>query len=197
MSHRAAASSKPVILVAPSWGKNNLIEQFGNNIITNLLASNYRVILRPHPESWKFIAPLLNQLAKTFSSSPDFFLEKSVATNHSLLQADVLICDLSGVALEYALGTFRPVLFIDIPPKIKNSAFRDLGIEPLELKIRSKIGRIISPQNIHLISREVSDLLNNQFSYRDKLIQLRRQVVYNLGSSSAIAAEYLLTLLRS
>ncbi len=57
-----------------------------------------------------------------------------MTTDDSLLRADVLICDISGIALEYVFGTERPVLFLDVPLKIHNPRFKELEKENSCLK---------------------------------------------------------------
>ena len=68
-----------------------------------------------------------------------------MATDDSLLKADVLISDCSGVTLEYACGTERPVIFLEVPYKIKNERYEELGMEPLELSLMTKIGQKVPP----------------------------------------------------
>jgi len=118
----------------------------------------------------------------------------SVATDDSLLQADVLICDCSGVALEYALGTERPVLFLDVPIKIRNQRFRELNIEPLELSLRTKIGKVISPEKLETIHQEVSSLIQNGVSYKENMSELRDRYIYTFLHSCETGAQYIISL---
>ena len=56
--------------------------------------------------------------------------------------ADLMISDWSGAALEYAFGIERPVLFLDVARKINNPRYVDLGIEPIEARMREQIGAV-------------------------------------------------------
>lgn len=122
-------------------------------------------------------------------------MEKSVAGDDSLLKADVLISDCSGIFFEYAFGTERPVLFIDVPPKVKNPRFREVGMEPLELVLRPKVGVIVSPDNIHSIPKVLEELIARKDSFRKNIIELRNKHVFAFGESSKIGAQYILNLL--
>ena len=82
----------------------------GSILVPKLIKQGYRVIVRPHPETLRRDPALVATLASEFGDQPRFEMEKSVATDDSLLAADLLLCDLSGVALEYAFGTERPRL---------------------------------------------------------------------------------------
>lgn len=183
------------VLIAPSWGEQNLIERHGEPLVAGLLAAGFRVIVRPHPETWRRRSQLLENMAEKFSQNSRFTLERSVAGDASLLAADVLICDLSGVALEYALGTERPVLFIDIPPKVKNPAWQQLGLEPIELALRSQLGVVVSPQDIGRVYLEVRRLIASRGAWAERLGKLRNEAAYNFGRSSEAGAQHVLRLL--
>jgi YidC/Oxa1 family membrane protein insertase len=115
----------------------------------------------------------------------------SVASDSSLLMADVLISDYSGVALEYAFGTERPVLYLDVPIKISNQRYTELGIEPLELSLRSEIGVVLSPEEVESVPQVISDLIVNRVAYRKRITELRKACVYAFGHSSEIGAGYI------
>lgn len=183
---------KPIVLVAPSWGPNNVLESCGEQLVQILLDSGYRVIIRPHPETVRRSPDLMEKLICHFGDHPDFTLEKSIVTDDSLLKADILICDCSGVALEYAFGTERPVLFLDVPYKIQNDKYQELNIEPLELSSREKIGIIVSPEEIDSVPEVISRLQAERSKYIKQIIKLRSEFVFEFGRSSAIGAKHVL-----
>ena len=188
---KPSLSTKGTILVAPSWGAQNVLESCGEQLIELLLGEGYEVIVRPHPETVKRFPNLLKRFVSRFGEIPTFTLERSVATNDSLLRADVLICDCSGIALEYAFGTERPVLFLDTPIKIQNAKYKELNIEPLELSLRSKIGVIVSPERLDTVPAVINELMSNYGLYKKRLAMLREQNVYNFGHSADIGAKYI------
>lgn len=181
---------REIILIAPSWGVANVLESCGEELVGLLLREGYQVIVRPHPETVKRSPGLIAQLTAKFGKSPNFTLEKSIASHDSLLRADVLICDCSGVALEYALGTERPVLFLDVPVKINNEKYRDLNIEPLELATRTKIGVIVKPEELATVPTVISQLTSAAPQYRNAMAKLREQHVFHFGKSAEIGANY-------
>lgn len=187
-------SSKGTILIAPSWGEDNILESCGGYLIELLLNASYGVIVRSHPETTKRFPDLLVSLISKFGHDSNFSLETSTVTHNSLLKADVMICDCSGVALEYAFGTERPVLFIDTPVKIKNQRYKELGIRPLELSLRSKIGVLISPKKIDTVPQVISELIANKVDYKKHIVELRKKNVYAFGHSSDIGASYIANL---
>jgi len=188
---KPSPDNKKTILVAPSHGTANVLESCGISLINILLEANYKVIVRPHPETIRHSLGIIALLTSKFDDNPDFILEMSVATDDSLLKADALICDYSGVALEYAFGTERPVLFLDVPKKVKNDKYEEIEIKPIELSIRPKIGTIIAPERLDEVPSVISSLITDRELYRKRLTSLRKQNVYNFGQSSEIGAEFI------
>ena len=193
--HSSSNNEQPNILIAPSWGKHGLLETKGMELVEILLNAGYYVVVRPHPETTKRSPKVINSIQKRFSNHPNFFLEGTIASLKSLLQSDLMISDWSGVALEYAFGLEKPVLYVDIPKKINNHDYNDLEIIPLEEKIRSQIGAIISPLELSNLSSEIENLCLNIDQNRKKIQTIKEETVFNLGKSEKYGAMYLLEFL--
>lgn len=144
-SKKVIDSDEPnkIILLAPSWGLSGLIET-GNAepIIEKLLESDYRLILRPHPQTVKNFNKLLNKLCYKFNVNSNFSIDLDPESMHSLIKSDILITDWSGISMEYAFGLYKPTIFLDINKKINNEDFNTISLDPIEVSIRNKIGVI-------------------------------------------------------
>ncbi len=184
------------VLIAPSWGKGNVLESFGDELVAMLLDKNLNVIVRPHPETVKRTPELLNAIEEKYGNNSALTIERSVVTDDSLLKSDVLICDCSGIALEYAFGTERPVLFLDVPRKIRNENYRELGLDPIELSLRSELGIIVSPEDVATVPDKIEILLSEKKEYIEQISLLRKKYVYGFGRSSQIGAEHILDLIK-
>jgi YidC/Oxa1 family membrane protein insertase len=180
------------ILIAPGWHVSNIIEVCPRELIATLLKSDYDVILRPHPMTIAKKPEQLISLESEFAAHQGFQLDIESATETTLHEADILISDWSGVALEYAFGTERPVLFIDLPRKVNNPEYEKIDIVPLEVSLREEIGQVISIEEIPNASLIVSDFLTNRKLYKEKIINARERNVYNFGNSSEIGANYIM-----
>jgi len=194
-SRGRVSAGAPTVLIAPSWGPENVIESCGERLTAVLLEAGFRVIVRPHPETVKRHPGLIDALESKFRHRRAFTMERSVARDDSLILADVLICDCSGVALEYALGTERPVLFLDVPYKVQNQDYGSLGIVPLELKTRPGIGILLSPDQIAHVPEEVRRLIAARSEYRSRLVKMREELVSCFGRSAAVAADHVMNVL--
>jgi YidC/Oxa1 family membrane protein insertase len=193
---KGISPGKTTILVAPSWGKDNVIESCGKKLVEVLLESGYEVIVRPHPETLHRSPQVVKALDSEFKEYPGFFLERSVATDDSLLKADILISDCSGVALEYAFGTERPVIFLEVPYKIQNDKYLEIGIEPLELSLMSKIGVKASPENLDAVPGLIESLIKKKTKFKEELIKQRQENVFAFNRSSIVSARHVMDMVR-
>ena len=184
------ANDPPKILIAPSWGENALIENVGEKVVLNLLETGFHVTLRPHPRTVKLTKSKLDAIVRQHRRNPNFVYEVDIASQKSLHQSDLMISDWSGAALDYAFGLRKPVLFIDVPRKVNNQEYESINIEPFEVGIREKIGRIQSLQELDDLSRSVYDLLSKE-TYIDHKSLIEKNV-FNSGNSSRVGAEYLM-----
>jgi YidC/Oxa1 family membrane protein insertase len=188
---------RETVLIAPSWGDENILKTVGIRLIA-LLKNKYDVIVRPHPEILKRTPDVINNLEVRFRGDINVKFEKSVLTDDSIIFADYLICDCSGIAIEYAFGTERPVIFIDVPVKIKNERFSELEIEPIELELRNQIGVILAPENIESEILQVMKKLKIQNKiYSKRIILLRNHLIYNFNESSSVSAKKIVELMNT
>jgi YidC/Oxa1 family membrane protein insertase len=183
---------KPLILIAPSWQKSNIIEACGHQLLEVLLRHNFKIVLRPHPMTIYKKPELLLSIQEKFGDRENFHLDTETVSEKYLHEADVMICDWSGVAMEFAFGVEKPVLFIDLPPKIHNPNYQLIDIEPLESAIRQQIGRVISIDEIKLAGIIVEDFLTQSEKYRAHIIRARGENIYHFGKSAEIGAKHIL-----
>jgi len=190
-SQVANSNAKDLIIIAPSYGDNNLIERCGIKLIDVLLKSDFRVMLRPHLRTLRDSIELIDSIEKKFEKNPNFALETGVIKFDSLNNSLCMISDWSGISLEYAFTFERPVIFIDVPKKVLNPNWSDIALEPIETSIRDKIGHIVSPNNLEEILDLVRILDKNTQNISERIKEIREKTVYNIGESAKIGAEYI------
>lgn len=173
----------PVILVAPTWGATSIFNVCGHELVDKLLHSGFEVIMRPHYQSTKLTPHVITSLRDRFKSRPGFYFVDRMGETESILRSDLLISDWSAMALEYALGMEKPVLFVDVPRRIRNPDWQELEIEPIESAIRDKIGAIISPEHIQQVDEKIYDLLARRDEFARRARELRSEAVFRVGQS--------------
>ena len=190
-------NEKKVILLAPTWGEQSIINLMGMEICSIIINQGYSLIFRPHHETIKRSPQLIDEIEKKYSHLETFRLVREMGDSESLLQSDLLICDWSGTAIEYAFGLEKPVIFIDIPPRVRNPNWREIQSEPLEMSIREKVGRVICPSKLDELPSSISQLLNEDQISSSLIKSLREEFIYNLSDSEIIGREEIKKLLKT
>ena len=190
-------NEKKVILLAPTWGEQSIINLMGMEICSIILNQGYSLILRPHHETIKRSPQLIDEIENKYSHLETFRLVREMGDSESLLQSDLLICDWSGTAIEYAFGLEKPIIFIDIPPRVRNPNWREIQSEPLEMSIREKVGRVICPSKLDELPSSISQLLNEDQLSSSLIKSLREEFIYNLSRSEITGREEIKRLLKT
>ena len=182
----------PVILIAPSWQEDNIMDSCIDGLLTALLPMQYRVIVRPHPQYVRHYPEKLQTLQAKYASSPNFTLQTDFSSNETVFNADVLVTDWSGTAYEYSFTTLKPCLFINTPMKVMNPDYRDIDVTPFDISIRNQIGIALEPGQIEQIAPAVHRLLHEQAFSPDSIAALRSQSLFNIGKAASVGADYLI-----
>jgi len=194
---RKNISKNKVVLIAPSWGSNGLIETKGQEIVRVLLDSGFDVILRPHPMTVKKSNKIIQKIEEEFKDNSNFKLEIDIRNTESFFLCDCMISDWSGVAIEYAFAFEKPVLYVDTPQKINNPECYQIDLAPLEKKIRSQIGEVLSLSQLSLLPSKINQFLVSQNKFKEKIEKIREETIFNIGNSAKQGAKYLLELKKS
>ena len=179
---------KNLILIAPTYGENNLLQMCGKELIEILLKADFTVMLRPHYRIFKDSKKLINSIIENFGNNPNFIFEKGVIPSDKFHNSKCMISDWSGISLEYAFTFERPIVFIDAPKKILNPDSGSISMEPIEISIREKIGHVVSTNNLEKIP-EIIKNLDNDSLMSEQIRKIRSEIVYNIGNSAKIGAE--------
>lgn len=179
------------ILLAPSWGPEGLMETRAEELVHILLDVGHLVRVRPHPRTRQLSGQVLDRLASKFIGHSGFDMNEDVTNFDALLQSHVMISDWSGVAMDFALGLGRPVLFIDVPRKINNPEYSRLKAVPLEVLYREEIGAVLSPDRLDDLPAALAYLLERAPLIKARSAELRKDFVYNLGTSARRGARIL------
>lgn len=180
--------NEKLIIISPSYGKDNLLNVCGIELIEILLKMNFKVLLRPHFLILKNSNQLIKQIQLQFGNNPNFIFEKGIIPSNKFHNSICMISDWSGISLEYAFTFERPVIFIDVPKKILNQNSEDISLEPIEISIRKKIGFVISPNNLEVIPEIIEDIFNKN-PLKEQIKKIRSETVYNIGKSAIIGAD--------
>lgn len=150
LAQRAAVRQKrsakrPLVLLAPSWGGDNLLDRCGVALARSLAVAGFDVVVRPHPLFFLDKAPVLDEFQALQSRMPSIQLESPFAGDDAIFDADVLIGDYSGIGFEFAALRRRPVVSVDVGLKVANPAWQTLSLSPVEIACRPQLGPTVPP----------------------------------------------------
>ena len=188
-------NNKKNILIAPSWGKQNLLESIGIELVKILLDAGYYVTVRPHPMTIKKSPKIIKQILEKFEENPDFLLDTKTSSFEQLFSSYALITDWSGIGDEYAFVCERPVIYVDVPKKAYNKEYEKIGLVPFEISIRDKIGEIITVQNIETIPERIEFLYGPSNNFENKIQKIRNDSIFNIGESGKVTANEIIRII--
>lgn len=184
-------NGKKIVLIAPSWQKDNIMDLCLEEILDRLKGGNYKIIVRPHPQYVRHFESRIDMLINKYAQE-GIEVQKDFSSNKTVYTADVLVTDWSSIAFEYSFSTLKPVLFINTPMKILNPDYKELDTVPIDLVLRDKVGISLDTDKLDEVRESVDTLLyDNQFA-RSAMSELRDKYIYNIGSSGIVGAEYII-----
>lgn len=185
----APMEDRKTILVAPSWGEKGLLSVYGGGFLKGLLQAGYRVILRPHPQSWKHEPDLLASLQEDLAGFPAFSIDREVDGTGSLQVADLMVSDTSAVRLDFLFLYERPVVTLEMPYQ-DFSAFEYADLqESWKEKELAKLGAFVPRERVGELPEIVRSLIESE---QPAAIRAFREAhVYHFGCAGAVAAEAL------
>jgi len=127
-------------LVSPSWGASAILNRYGEKLLDPLSASGWRVIIRPHPQSKKSEAQMLERLQARYKESKNVEWDFERENIYSLNKADIMISDFSGIIFDYMFLRDRPVLYVSQNFDLRPYDADDLDHELWQIKTVKEAG---------------------------------------------------------
>ncbi len=192
-------SSRPSVLIAPSWQDDNILDTCIDELLEELLGHECNIIVRPHPEyvkryksRWDAICVRQKQAHKESFTKGELIFEEDFSSNETVFNADLLITDWSSIFCEYSFSTLRPCIFIDTPMKVRNPDWEELKMPPVDLSWRKELGVSFEPSALKGLGSTAQKMINEASSWEQKISDVREKSIFNLGHSKEIAGKYLL-----
>lgn len=184
-------NEKKMILIAPSWQNDNIIDSCLEKLLDALKDRQYEIIVRPHPQEVRLKAEYMEVLRQKYDSD-HVVIQTDFTSNNPIMEADLLITDWSGISWEYAFATLRPILFIDTPMKVMNPDYQEIDTIPLNILLRDKLGKSLKPDQMDRVAETVDYLLEHTVQYKEQINMLAHKYIYNLGTSAEVGADYII-----
>ena len=188
-NNQASKKEKDIqVIVAPSWGESAILKKFGSKIIDELLNTGYKIVVRPHPQSFISEKEMIEEL---MNKDPNVEWNRDVDNFDVLNDSDILISDFSGVMFDFALVYDKPIIYADTS---FDSAPYDAAWIDEELwtfRVLPSIGKQLTEDNMSNIKGAIDECLKES-KYKEGRDKAREETWANIGSSSKLIADYLI-----
>ena len=180
----------PTILLAPTWGANGILSKYGSRILDALLATGYRIIVRPHPQSYTSDKDMLTRLMDAYPESDNLSWNRDNDNFDVLRQTDLLISDFSGVIFDFTLIFDKPILYTK--PDLDLSQLDACWLEdPLwTFSILDAIGMELNDDNLSDVKSLIDTCLTEP-RFAEGRDRARRETWANIGHAAEDVVDYL------
>ena len=186
---------EPVILLAPSWGKSGILRVFGESFIESLLKTPYKIIIRPHPQSFTSEKDMLDRLMEKYPETDRLKWNQDPDNFDVLNEASILISDFSGVLFDFSLVYNKPIIYTE-PEAFDNAPYDNawLDEEMWSFTVLNKIGRKLTKENVANIGPIIEECLNGTDSRKlaEERESARNQTWCNIGHGAEKTVDYIL-----
>ena len=197
MLHRKAEkghtekSGQMTVLLAPSWGPNSILCKYGEKIIEALKETGFRIIVRPHPQSFTADKEVLDRLMTKYPETENFQWNRDNDNFDVLDCSDIMITDFSGVIYDFTLVFDKPIIYADT--SFDHSPYDSAWIDDTLWKftIIPKLGRPLKEEDFPNMAGIIRDVVNDT-AFAEGREQARRDAWVYPGEAAVRTTDYLL-----
>ncbi len=184
-------SSGTTVLVAPSWGKNSILNKFGEKFIDALLKTDYNIIIRPHPQSFTSEKEMMDTLMAKYPNNDKLTWNRDNDNFEVLKNSDIMISDFSGVIFDFSLVYDKPVIYTDtsFDKSPYDAAWLDSPLWNLESL--PKIGEKLTEDNFDNLASIIERCLSDK-KYSENREIVRNETWCSIGDGAKNSADYII-----
>ena len=181
----------PVILMAPSWGESAILKKYGESILDALIATRYKIIVRPHPQSFMSEKHMIEPLIEKYKESDSFKWNRDNDNFNVLHEADVLITDFSGIIFDYALVFDKPLIYADTSYDSSPYDSAWLDEELWRFKVLPNLGVKLEQKDFSNLKDIIDNLMQNG-SFQKNRDKIRNEAWQYRGEGAVRVVDYLI-----
>ena len=184
-------SHERTVLLAPSWGESGILSRFGGKFIDALISTGYKIIVRPHPQSFVSEKDMLDKLMSAYNDPSKVEWNSDTDNFDVLMRSDVLISDYSGVMFEFAMVFDKPVIYTDtkFDPRPYDADW--IEATPWTFSILPELGPKLSEENADKI-KDLIDKSIDDSQYKAGREKARKDIWANIGESAKRSADFII-----
>jgi hypothetical protein len=178
------------VLISPSWGPGSLLNEFGEKILDPLSATDWKVIIRPHPQSRKSETEMLQRLEEKYKNNSKFEWDYSPENIMTLSKTDVMISDFSGIIFDFVFLVNKPVFYTNAFFNMEMYDASDLDHIPWRFEAVKKFGFELSKNDLKNIAAIIKRAEDDTISAAARM-EAKETAWQHIGESGKRAVDYL------
>jgi hypothetical protein len=180
------------VLVSPSWGSGSLLSVFGEKLLDPLMETGWQIIVRPHPQSWRSEAAMLERLEKKYENYAHLTWDKSPENLMVLSRADVMISDYSAIIFDYVFLFERPVIYANSYFNLEMYDASDLDHIPWRFEVVKTFGVELKAEHLNDLKKVISEAADSRQLH--DAVKLAKETAWQyIGESGKRAVDYLVS----
>ena len=180
------------ILVAPSWGAKGLLSEYGTGFIEKLAEAGFKVVVRPHPQSYIAEAAFIDRCKAETAKHPNVVWDDETIGTKSMMASELLISDTSSIRFDYAFLYEKPVITLDIPRERQLEYEGQFMSEIWTDSAAKRLGRVLGHEEVGNVVEIVKEVLESGAAEGVK--KFRDETITNLGTSAKAVVDELMSL---
>ncbi len=179
------------VLLAPSWGESGILSKFGEKLIDALISTGYKIIVRPHPQSYTAEKEMLEGLMAKYSDPSKVEWNRDNDNFEVLRRSDILISDFSGVIFDFSLVFDKPIIYTDTKFDISPYDASWIDETPWTFRILPELGLELNENNVGSI-KELIDRCIEDPSFAKGRDKARKETWVHIGEGTKRAVDFVI-----
>ena len=179
------------VILAPTWGANGIFSIFGDKVVDSLIKTGYKVIIRPHPQSFTSEKEMMDRLMAKYNDPSKVEWNTDNDNFEVLRRSDILISDYSGILFDYSLVFDKPVIYtkagIDYSPL--DAAWTDE--ETWTLSILPSLGFELNDDNVSDLKTLIDTCIEDP-SFTEGRRKARSETWFHMGEGTKRSVDFIL-----
>lgn len=182
------------ILVSPSWGASSLLSKYGEKVLTPLMETGWRIIVRPHPQSKKSEPQILESLEQKYKDCKNIEWDYNRDNIISMNKADIMISDFSGIIYDYTFLCDKPVMYVNSELDLRPYDSYDLpnnGKDIWQFSVLKNIGIELKEEHFSDIKNVIQNASDNS-ELKEKRHEAKKEAWMFEGKAGINIADFMI-----
>lgn len=179
------------VLLAPSWGESGILTRFGSKLIDKLIDTGYKIIVRPHPQSYTTEKDMLDKLMAQYSGNDKVEWNRDNDNFEVLRRSDILISDYSGVIYDFSLVFDKPIIYTDVKFDIRPYDASWIEETPWTFRILPFLGSELNEETMNDIKGLIDRCIEDP-SFKEGRDKARAETWVPMGEGTTRSVDFVL-----